>query len=395
MKDAREHPPAGYHEAEAAAALEAYTQEDIPAERKVDVIAVMMEAFNDFSTFGNLEFAADPYADWHALTAESVSGQLVTNIFAGETINTERAFLTGFLDPVESFRQPVNSFVWYLRGQGYTCEGNHPCYNWFYNRLNINEYLGFERYHFYEDRYKAYARPGQIAGDAAFLPTILKDYEAAKASGKPVFSFNVTYQNHGPYFRNRRYGTVYLPWKDGYNLEDFNIANNYLSGIADTGKQLRAFVDQLRAQERPVVVVLFGDHNPWWGDGNSTYQMFQVDLDVSTEKGFYNYYCTPYLIWANDAAKAVLGNAFAGDGGRIGAYQLMGKLFELAGWGKGPAYLQALCALKAHTPFVSRLYRLENGALVGVSPDDGSDPDWLAQFRQVEYYQKHRALDAH
>ena len=43
---------------------------------------------------GVLDFDTDPYADLHALEAESYHGQLVTNIFGGETVNTERAFLT-------------------------------------------------------------------------------------------------------------------------------------------------------------------------------------------------------------------------------------------------------------------------------------------------------------
>ena len=52
--------PDGYNEARASAALAAYPDSDIPAQRKVDVIGVMLEAFNDFSTFDNLDFTADP-----------------------------------------------------------------------------------------------------------------------------------------------------------------------------------------------------------------------------------------------------------------------------------------------------------------------------------------------
>ena len=52
-----------------------------------------------------------------------------------------------------------------------------------------------------------------------------------------------------------------------------------------------------------MVIVVFGDHNPWLGDGNAVYKAIGLDLDFSTEEGFYNYYSTRYLIWANDAAK--------------------------------------------------------------------------------------------
>ena len=65
-----------------------------------------------------------------------------------------------------------------------------------------------------------------------------------------------------------------------------------------------------------MVIVLFGDHNPWMGDANSVYSKLGIDLDLSTKEGFLNYYATRYLIWANDAAKEVLGCDFQGEGPR-------------------------------------------------------------------------------
>ena len=42
--------------------------------------------------------------------------------------------------------------------------------------------------------------------------------------------------------------------------------------------------------------------------------MLGIDLDVSTLEGFYNYYATPYIMYANDAAKQITGNQFVGEG---------------------------------------------------------------------------------
>lgn len=380
-------PPPGYDPEEAAAALAQHPDSHIPDSRKVDVIAVMLEAFNDFSKFG-LDFQNDPYGPLHALEKESYHGELVTNIFAGETVNTERAFLTGFLDPTESFRQPVNSFVWYLRSQGYCCQGAHPGYSWFYNRLNVNEYLGFQRYSFYEDRYRDMAEPGQIPEDDTFLPSVLADYREAARRDQPYFSYNLTYQNHGPYFTDKRYDAPYLRWQEGYNEKDYNIANNYLEGVAKTCRELARLADGLRDEKRPVVLVLFGDHNPWWGDGNSTYKMFGINLDLDTDEGFYNYYCTPYLIWANNAARALLGDRFQGDGGRIGPYFLMSRLFSLCGW-EGPAWMKTLRELEAVTPFVNRCRYLAGKKLEGIEDKKDMEPDWLLRFKRLEYARKH------
>ena len=379
--------PPAYDPEKAAATLGAYPEGNIPDAEKVNIVAVMLEAYCDLSTFDGLTFAADPYQDMHALMAESYSGELVTNIFAGETVNTERAFLTGYIDPSENFRGPVSSFVWYLREQGYRTQGSHPGNNWFYNRLNVNAYLGFESYHFYEDRYRWFIKGARILPDARFMPTIVADYNLAKVGREPLFSFHVTYQNHGPYATTREHDQTYLPWKDGYNPEDYAIANNYFAGLAETGRQIKALAEFFRGETEPTVLIVFGDHKPWWGDGNSTYSMFGLNLDRTTEEGFYHYFDTPYLIWANDAAKAALGNDFVGDGGRIAPSMLMERFFTLAGW-QGPKYMQAIRELEKHTLFVNRERWLEDGVLTGA--DAAEEPQWLKDFRQVEYYEKHR-----
>ena len=157
--------------------------------------------------------------------------------------------------------------------------------------------------------------------------------------------------------------------------------------IRPSMRQLRAFLTKFESVERPVVVVLFGDHKPWWGDGNTTYRMFGVNLNTATQDGFYNYYTTPYLIWGNAAARAALGDVFQGRGGRIGASMLMERVFTLAGW-QGPAYLQTLRALQTHTPFVNRQYYLNRGRLTGVGE---GEPAWLTQARTLDYYLRHSA----
>ena len=62
-------------------------------------------------------------------------------------------FLTGNYQ-LRNFRGNANSYAWYLREQGYAIEGSHPYYQWFYNRFNINGYLGFETYRFLEGDYE-------------------------------------------------------------------------------------------------------------------------------------------------------------------------------------------------------------------------------------------------
>ena len=115
---------AAYDEQTAAGYLSEYSDSDIPDDSKVNILALQLEAFSDFTTLGldELEYI---YADYHALEDESYTGDLITNIFAGGTVDTERCFLTGYTR-LRDYRQNTNSYVWYLRQQGYTVNGSHP-----------------------------------------------------------------------------------------------------------------------------------------------------------------------------------------------------------------------------------------------------------------------------
>lgn len=392
VQSAIDTPPAGYDADEAAAVLVQYTDADIPEEQKVDVLSIMLEAYADFSVYDQIEFNVDPYEEFHKLEAEGISGNLLTNIFAGGTIDTERCFLTGYCD-LGSFRSPTNSYARYFAEQGYTVTGSHPSYDWFYNRVNINANLGFESYNFLENHYGDMAN-GDIAMDRILFPELVNLHEQHKAeSDQPYFSFSVTYQGHGPYTRDKNdYGVDYV--KPGvYTEESQNILNNYFGSIADTNAHLKEFFDHYRASNDPVVIVLFGDHKPWLGDNSSVYSELGIDLNFgSSEEGFRNYYTTRYLIWANDAAKQVLGNQFVGEGRDLGPYFLMDQLFRECGW-EGPAYMQATRACGEAVPVlsVSGLYLTGDGALTAKL--DEADAALVKQYRCLEYYERKHFRD--
>ena len=188
-------PPEGYDEETAKAILSRFPSDDIPENERVSIIVTQLEAFCDLSGLTDRITGADPYAEYHALLDESFHGRLLPNVFAGGTIDTERCVLTGF-SRLESFRRPSWSYARYFAEQGYTIQGAHAGYEAFYNRLNVNENLGVPGYRFIENHFREFV--SGIPGDDVLLPDITEHALSAMASA-PVFSFNVTYQNHGPY----------------------------------------------------------------------------------------------------------------------------------------------------------------------------------------------------
>lgn len=384
IKEAFPEPPEGYSEEAALEILESYTPQDIPEDKKVNVIGIQLEAFNDLERLGITGIAPEVYEKYHALEAESYTGNLITNIFAGGTVRTERAFLTGDVT-LEDFRRDTGSYVWHFKDQGYYAEGIHPYHDYYYNRKNVNSYLGFDQYWFFQNRYDE-LNDGHIAMDDVLFPDLLQFYQN-RDKDTPYFNFTVTYQGHGPYATDALEGQD--GWWDGtYSDEStYYILNNYLDSVHETGEQLWSFVEALRADPDPVVLVVFGDHNPWLGYSNSAYHDLGVNLDTSTEEGFYNYYGTRYLIWANDAAKETLGNDFQGEGPDVSPCFLMNVLFEQCGWGGGSAYLQLTSEVMEQVPVINTDgFYVEDGQVTTTLSDAAEE--LVSRLEIAQFYRK-------
>lgn len=382
--------PAGYSEKDAKAQLDGYVDADIPDDQKINIIAVMRESYSDLSDLESTEGAIDwsCYDIYHALADESYTGKLITNGFGGNTKDAERGFLTGS-GYLINYRKPANSYVWYLRQQGYRTEGAHPFNGWFYNRQNIAKYLGFEEYGFRENVFDDLVGTDKIAEDDVLYEEIWRMFEAADKD-TPYFSFSVTYEGHGPYnYRTNNYKTRYV-LTDADTAEGYSM-NNYLGCIHKRDEELTVLVDKLRETDRPVVLMIYGDHNATLGSDinnytTASYTHYGMDMNVNSEQGFINYYGTEYLIWANDAAKEVLGRDIKGEGPMVSPCYLMNVLFDVLGW-DGPAYLQAMRDYMDVFPVVSTYGRVSVGGKLA----QNIPADHVRQyndFRYLEYYWK-------
>ena len=382
-KDAGMKKPDGYNKKEIENSLKDIKEDDIPGDKKVNIIAIMMEAYGDFSVYPQIEFDSenDPYAAFNRIKEISYYGNLLTDIFAAGTVRTERRFITG-ADAYPSLRKNTYSYARYFTDQGYCVEGSHPCYSWFYNRINVNDHLGFSKYDFYESRYSELAN-GEIAGDNVLFPELYKDLKNSIDDGIPYFNLSVTYQNHGPYSTEQLYDTSYVIKQEDYTDDEYNILNNYLSGIKNTGEELEKLIEEIESLDEPCVLVAFGDHKPWLGEGNSVYEMLGINLDVSTLEGFYNYYATPYIMYANDAAKQITGNQFVGEGVDLAPNYLMNELFEKLGYDR-PAFMKITDSVRKTITAHSGNVFMENGEVVDALSDE--DQNMWDQYKKYEYY---------
>lgn len=381
-------PPEDYDKEDAITLYESYADAAIPEGKKVSVMGVMLEAFCDLTKLSPIlaesEGVQEIYAPWHELEQKSIHGELLTNIFAGGTVESEWNFLTG-ASQFDEFRAPTASYVRYFSAQGYTTRFTHPGYDWFYNRRNVNEYLGFDASYFTEDGFGELVDPVTAAwhSDRQLVDVLLDDLAAR--NGAPHFSFAVSYQNHGPYDATPA-ALEAVTAESGLGEESRNILNHYLTGLNETVSEYTRLVAELEASETPVVLVLFGDHKPWLGNDNSVYTELGVSFDTSTLEGMRNYYATPYLIWANSAAKAVLEADFVGEGGTFSPCFLMPRVFDACAW-EGSAFMQLAREVREISPLLHTSgYFLRDGKLSTELPAE--DHTFYRRFVGAQYYRE-------
>ena len=382
VKSAVVKPPEGYSASEAEKLLASFPDSEIPEDKKISVISVMLEAYSDLSLYTDMITGEDPYAAYHELAFESYTGRLLVNVFGGGTINTERSALTGFPEP-GNFRSASWSYARYFGDNGYALQGSHSGYADFYNRRNVNRNLGIDGYLFLDDHYSEFT--SWPSGDKILLPEIVRLASEEFEQGRHVFSFNVTYQNHGPYSDTEKYfDAEYVPL-EGMDEGSYVIINNYLDGIRDTSENMLAMARSLEDIDEPVVLLFFGDHKPWLGDQSQVYEALGVSFAEEGERSFYNYYGTEYLLWANRAARRIAGD-ISGKGPDISPCYLADVLFQRCGWA-GPSFLKLSRRAMAVLPVVSSNDRfLDEGKLVSESELSLLARGELSKLRIAAYY---------
>lgn len=385
-----------------AAAIEQFDEE------QPSVIVIMNESFADLSTFGVIDGYEGPTYVRDELSAESVaSGNLYVSVQGGGTCNTEFEFLTGL--PMAFLGSRKYPYVQYdfsetdnlarqLGDLGYDTTAIHPnnANNW--DRKKVYAQMGFDDFLSIEDFEGGSGDPlsdflavDEIEGvetyhngvsDGATYDRIL---EILESDDDPQFVFDVTMANHSGYDvgnipdQDQVHYTV-----DGISTLDYRYINEYLACINKSEADLRDFVDELRELDRPVILVFFGDHQPYMTD----WFLYSTDEHELTAEETHRLYETPYLVWAN---YDVAGASNLGSKRDAEVYSLSSDLLQLVG---GPLsnYEKALLGLESDMP-AANCYTIEDYLgqwwWLDDSPDMGvpqRTADAREDLRQVSYY---------
>jgi phosphoglycerol transferase MdoB-like AlkP superfamily enzyme len=370
--------------------------------KKPHIIAVMGEAFYDIDRIPGIEFneGYDPLLNFNRIREKAYHGRIVTSVFGGGTANTEFSFLTGHSMPVmPELSSPYSYYIRHdtfslaraLEKQGYATMAFHPGESWFYNRVNVYKFFGFDSIYFKKDMdlESAEINFGYVSDPDTAEFTIEKFREQlAREPDRPFFQFVVNIDNHGPYSKNDMGYPQILKKTEKMDESTYNMLNNYMYGLMRCDKAIGWLADTIMDMEEPVVFVYFSDHLPYLGEGDIGYKVlgFDIDADGSLEE-YLNKYETPYFILANDSAEKLLQEngmqIKRGQGPQISVNYLAVELLEAAGL-DGGSYFSYLSELRDEIPVISYRFIKERDRFTD-KPSQRTK-DLLRTYSMIQYY---------
>lgn len=303
FKSSRIVEPEGYSEEKAEEILKRYGTsqfqetdiEDLP-----HIVLIMNESFADLRVLGNLQISEENMSFFYSLEENTIRGVVNASVLGGGTANSEFEVLLGcsmgllpraYYPYQQCIKRPVESLVSDLKEAGYTTYSIHPeeAQNW--NRNVIYHYLGFDNSYWIEE-FKDSEVIHKGASDRATYRKVQEIYESRKDNEK-LFIFDLTLQNHGGY-----------GWEVGYDsIKAVNVvseeADNFLSLIKESDIALEELITYFKKQDEKVLVCMFGDHQPKFGDENFYTKVYEQTVGLSETDTILNQYLTPFLIWAN------------------------------------------------------------------------------------------------
>ncbi len=357
-----------------------FAESVLTTNEKPDIIVIMNEAFSDLSLLGDYKTNMDYLPYIRSLREDTIKGVLYTSVFGGATSDTEYEFLTGNSMavmppnsvPYQQFvTEDTDSLARTLRSQGYYNIAIHPYKPTGYKRDLVYPLLGFDEFLSEND----FINPETIRGyisDRESYAKIIEKYELNKDKG-PLFFFNVTMQNHGGYSSAQIFSD-----EDTVRLTDypgFAYVDQYLSLLRESDKAFETLVAYFKKQDRPVIILLFGDHQPIAYSG--LYDIMSPEMKSEHIK-----YKVPFVIWANyDIEEA--------DIRAMSANYLSSYLLKLAGL-KSTAYNRYLMELYKELPVINSLFYITKDYVLYSLSADSPYKELINDYRIVGY---NNALD--
>lgn len=378
--------PEGYSTARVEEILDSCETEPVKqkVQQKPNIIMIMNEAFSDLSVIGDFDTNTEYLPFWNSLERNTVRGNLFVSIYGGGTANSEYEVLTGnttaFLaNGSIAYQQYINAgdttggMVRSLKDEGYTCYAMHPLSGLNWNRTNVYQAMGFDR--FYElSAFENTTPVRDFISDFDTYRKIIELYEN-KEKDEPLFIFDVTVQNHGGY----ESGTQFEDPVELLGTTSYPKVNEYLSLIKISDDAFSYLIRYFEDVNEPTMIVMFGDHQP------SVEEEFYESLEGKELKDWTleeieKRYEVPFIIWTNYDIESDRIDA-------ISANYLGGLVYEYAGIGM-PDYYSLMNQLREQLPVINSIGFMDSaGEWHSWEEADGESEysELLERYRYLHY----------
>ncbi len=388
------------------------------------VICIMNESLTDLSVLGDVQTNRDYMPFLNSLQENTIRGNLVVPVIGSGTSNTEFEFLTGAT--TSFFPAGTNAYTLYIKNdlpslvsvleeQGFSSLAFHPYYASGWNRIPVYQHFGFNRFlslgsvipnsilsdyaaggyntehlqNMVADLY-----PGQqvlvrrYVSDTFNYKTVIRRFEERDKS-QPFFLFNVTMQNHGGYQEsasNFDEAVCVTGLPEGANITlpegtDITTAypktNQFLSLMKYSDDAARELITYFEQVDEPVVICLFGDHQPNVETDYIKALLGADSLYDLTPEQEQQRYTTPFYIWANyDIPEETVD--------RLSANYLSSYVMKVAGVTM-PDYNRYLLKLSETLPVITNVGHVDNTGTI--YPSDSNTPyaTLLKDYEKVVY----------
>lgn len=271
-------------------------------DQKPNIIVIMNECFWDPNFMTAARFNIDPLQKIKNAAAQPNAGfgYTLSPQFGGGTANVEYEFLTGMS---MKYHQATNmiyqnnitektwSLAWYFKDLGYDTQAIHPYFDWYWHRNRNYPLMGFDRMYFKDTMNNARIK-GVFISDQSTGAEIIE--RTPKDSEKPIFTFAVTMQNHGPH-KGGQYSshvTEISGLEKSPGVE--KRAHDFAEGIHDGDELFAALTEYYKDSERPTYIMMFGDHAPPVASQEKLFKGGKI-----SEEDRFNMQRCPLILWTN------------------------------------------------------------------------------------------------
>ena len=288
---------------------------EMPAEwpAGTDVIFVLSEAYWNPEHIPGYSFSEDLQAPFDDLAAYGKSGNMLSPVYAGLTVNTEYELLTGcsladrqegyvaYTDVFASGKgSAVPSAVKLFSAAGYSTSVISPFdIEGIYNCPEAYGTLGFGKTVLFGSM-----KDGAEKENAAMQKRFVSDSYTFQTAEKmltdgPDFMLVKTVGNHMPYYGNRFSGQGTVKVSGGTEEENAMLSQE-ATGSSMSAEAALKFWEDIRNSGHPTVMIFFGDHLPALTDPSGTdiaekyWSTGSTDAEKAEKK-----YTVPYAVLSN------------------------------------------------------------------------------------------------